>query len=245
MKRNVSYLVGVMGLVLAAISCSASNGTGMTAAQAFSDARVVRLVEAVSRGDYATANKALAAGANVNALGTDGISPLLWMFGETLDSKPVEYLLKAGANPNYRDEKHKASAMYIAAGGSRTTKILALLLKYKGDPNLLGPKDEPLLFTAVQQQRDDTIKLLVQSGADVNWTDRHNDTAANQAVVYARFDLIVYFLDHGLSSQLQELASEVEVHPATDDRKRDKDKVIEMLKSRGVHFPAFISRKVY
>jgi hypothetical protein len=57
--------------------------------------------------------------------------------------------------------------------------------------------------------------------------------------------VIVYFLDHGLSSHLQELASEVEVHPATDDRKRNKDKVIEMLKSRDVHFPAFISRKVH
>src|SRR5258708_4113430 len=136
--------------------------------------------------------------------------------------------------------------MYIAAGGEHTNKLLALLLKYKGDPDMLGPRDAPLLFTAVQQQRDDNIKLLVGSGADVNWTDRHKDTAANQAIDYARFDLIVYFLDHGLNSNLQDLASEVEscIVPANSDAQREKEKVIEMLKARGVKFPAFVRHKV-
>jgi ankyrin repeat protein len=245
MLRFWRDLFCALGVLIVTADCAANTGAGLTAQQAFSDPRVVALVEAVSRSDYASADKALKAGANVNAVGSDGISPLLWMLGAAPQVKPVEYLLKAGANPNYRDERHKASAMYIAAGGEHTNKLLALLLRYKGDPNMLGPRDVPLLFTAVQQQRDDNIKLLVGSGADVNWTDRHKDTAANQAIDYARFDLIVYFLDHGLTSNLQDLASEVEIRVVPNsDAQRQKEKVIEMLKARGVKFPAFVRHKV-
>src|SRR5258708_16922643 len=153
MLRFWRDLLCALGVLFVTANCAANTGAGMTAQQAFSDPRVVELVEAVSRGDYASADKALKAGANVNAVGSDGISPLLWMLGAAPQVKPVEYLLKAGANPNYRDEQHKASAMYIAAGGEHTNKFLTFLLKYKGAPYMLGPPAVPLLFTDGHQRR--------------------------------------------------------------------------------------------
>ena len=84
----------------------------MTAAQAFNDERIVRMLESVRRGDFAAANREVASGASVNAVGKDGISPLLWLMGEApRDTKKIEYLLDKGADPNYREPKLNASAL--------------------------------------------------------------------------------------------------------------------------------------
>lgn len=211
----------------------------------FADERVASLVIAVSSGDYGEADKALKSGADVNAVGVEGLTPLLWIMGTTLNVGKIEYLLKVGANPNYRDAKSMVSPMYLAAGGERAD-ILEVLLKYKGDPNLVGPGDELLLMVAVAQFRDTNIDLLLNYGVDINRSDKHNKTAANDAAIYGRYDLVAKFLDHGLTYDLQGLARTVEVRKvrAESEQQRWKDKVIEMLKARGAKFPAVIPRKV-
>lgn len=230
----------MIGTLAMSVGIAEGSGSGMTARQAFADEHVVKFVEAVARGRYAAADLEIKAGANVNAVGTDGISPLFGVMGETLDTDRLEYLLKKGADPNYREPKHQASVMYIAAGGDHTTKVLELLLWYKGDPNLLAPDGEPPLLTAVQENRGDNIKLLVRYGADVNWADHHGSTAASKAASYAQFDMVLFFLDHGLNSHLEQLAGKLQyvVVPANSGAERGKEKVIEILKARGVRFPS-------
>lgn len=139
-------------------------GAGMTAQQAFANPHTVMLLDALREHDYHGADQALAAGADVNAVGREGISPLLWLMGETLETRPMEYLLRAGANPNYQDQDTKASAMYFAVGGSRTAHVLELLLEHHGNSNLIGPRNQPLLVTALEQGRDDSIRLLLRYG---------------------------------------------------------------------------------
>jgi ankyrin repeat protein len=126
------WIVLMICLVLPVTSNAEVIVGGMTVRQAFPDERVAKLVEATVHGDYAEADKQLKAGADVNCTGTDGLSPLLWVIYEgrrTRDYHSTEYLLKAGANPNYRDAKQKRSAMYFAAGGD-SPELLDLLLKY-------------------------------------------------------------------------------------------------------------------
>lgn len=237
-----------LGLVAATSETSADTRYGgMTVREAFPDSRVARMVEAASGGDLAAVDEQIRAGADVNYVGTDGLSPLLWVLVESRrrqDLSGAEHLLKVGANPNYRDEKRKASAMALAAGGDSPT-ILELLLKYKGDPNLMGPRNEPLLHIAVGQFRKENIDLLLKYGADINIHQSDGDTAASKAAALGRFDLVAHFLDKGLSYNLQELAKDVEIRrvPAKSEAQRWKDKVIEMLKARGVTLPAFVPRK--
>lgn len=219
---------------------------GMPVRQAFPDERVAKLVEATVRGDYAEADKQLKAGADVNYIGTDGLSPLLWVIYEghrAHNYRGTQYLLKAGANPNYRDAKQKRSAMYYAAGGD-SPELLELLLKHKGDPNLLGAFNEPLLHAAVGEQRKENIELLLKYGADINIL-RDGRTAADHAVALGQFDLVALFLEKGLSYDLQGLAKGVESRhvPPNSDAQRWKDKVIALLKERGVKFPAFVPKK--
>jgi len=61
----------------------------------------------------------------------------------------------------------------------------------------------------------------------------------------AEFELVAYLLEQGLTYNLQDLAKDVEIRrvPANSDAQRSKDKVIEMLKARGVRFPAFVPAK--
>src|SRR5712692_3229535 len=238
-----------LGILLAmSVSYAETRYGGLTVREAFRDERVAHMVEAASRGDLGAVDAQIRAGADVNYMGTDGISPLLWVLVEGRHAhnlKGAEHLLKAGANPNYRDEKRKASAMALAAGGD-SPQILELLLKYKGDPNLIGPRGEPLLHIAAGEFRKENIDLLLKHGADINMHESTGTTAAQTAVRLGRFDITAYLLEKGLSYNLEGLAKSVEARrvPPNSEAQRWKDKVIEMLKERGVKFPAFTPRGI-
>ena len=242
MARWAPQLAFGVALAVAAGGTSAQvRYGGMSVRDAFPDERVARMVEAASRGDVGTVEAEIQAGADVNYVGTDGISPLLWVMVEARrrgDLSGLEHLLKAGANANYRDEKRKDSAMALA-GGDRP-RVLELLLKHKGNPNLIGPAGEPLLHIAAGQFRRENIDLLLKYGADINIHKDNGSTAAQVAARLGRFDLAAYLLDKGLSYNLQGLARSVEARhvPPNSEAQRWKNKVILMLKERGVDFPA-------
>lgn len=248
MAKITTNIFAVFMLLSIASGCSPTRLGGMTVEQAFPEARVAKLVEAVSDGDYTEADRQIKLGANINTIGTDGISPLLWVMA-TRNLKGTEYMLKAGADPNYRDEKRKASAMALAAGGNRPD-FLELLLKHKGNPNLIGPGDHTLLQIAARGLGDENenpshthgrenINLLLKYGADINghtvW-----GTAAHSALTYGRYDIVAFYLEKGLNYNLQGLAKSVEARiVGSPEQNRWKEKVIQMLKERGVKFPAF------
>lgn len=215
---------------------------GLTAEQAFTDARVARLVRAASSGDLKEVDAQIRAGADVNAVGAQGVTPLMWVL-TTHDLKAVEHLLKSGANPNYRDPECGISAMYFASGGNKP-KLLELLLKHGGDPNLRGTNAETMLQVAASECRRENIDILLQHGADINGHDGLRRSAADSALTRACFDITVYLLERGLTYDLRYLAKGVEGRIIQDnsDQKRWQDRAIEILKERGVKFPANVPR---
>lgn len=239
MKASKIIVIPLFLLVLYASSgCAETQSNGMTVQQIFLDEPTLKMVVAVSKGDFSDADKERAKGANVNAIGTDGFTPLLWVIHTTNKLGKIEYLLKAGANPNYKDPENNESAMSWAAE-DESPELLQLLLKYNGDTNLKGPAfDEPIICIAVKSFRDKNVKLLLASGADVNLSDRIGRTAADIAAGVGRFDLVIYFLNNGLNHNLQGLARSVEASYVDKQEQPNKDKVIEMLKKRGAIFPA-------
>lgn len=216
-----------------------------TVRETFSDSRVENLILAVGNRDYVEADMQVKAGAKINAQGYKGVTPLLWIMGTTLDPEKIEYILKTGGNPNYRDPETHASPMYLASGGDRPD-ILELLLKYKGDPNLPGPSGETMIKVALGQVREKNFDLLIKYGADINHIDKHGYSAADDAATFGRFDLVVRLLDMGLHQDFQRLAKTVDVRAVQpgSEQARWKETVIEMLKTRGARFPAFIPHRV-
>ncbi len=94
-------------------------------------------LRATAAGDVSALEKALAAGADPNARGRRGWTPLMHAAtkGYTLLVPP---LLKAGAKPNLR-AADGATALFIAAL-HRQSGIIAMLMKAGADPTLKGPK---------------------------------------------------------------------------------------------------------
>lgn len=209
--------------------------------ESFPSKPVASFIRAVINNNFNEAGNLIKSGVDINSTGLNGITPLLWVMSTTKDLRKIEFLLNSGANPNYRDNKNQTSAMFFAAGGDEP-KILELLLKNGGNPDLLGPRGENLLMIAISQSRDENLKMLLDYGANVNFYDHHNDTVANKAARYGRFDLIAALLNRGLTHNMQELAKDVEINtiPADSEQQQWKVKVIEMLKERGATFPAFV-----
>jgi ankyrin repeat protein len=211
----------------------------MTAREAFPDPQAAALVEAAERGDLEQLDAAIRSGANVNAVGKQGVTPLIWVLG-TRNKQATERLLQAGANPNHKgfggaDE----SAMSLAAGGNDPA-LLELLLKHRGDPNIIGPRNRPVLHIAALGDRRENMQVLLKYGADINIHTQDRRTAGDVAAAMGNFDQVAYLLEQGLSYDLKGLAQSVEIRqvPRASEQYQWKLKVIEMLKSRGVKFPA-------
>lgn len=237
-------LCALASCVIATAGCLASRVGNMTAHEVFADERVAKMVDAAVDGDLVAIDRYIKAGANVNAIGKDGISPLLFVLISHA-FKGAEHLLKAGANPNYKEPKDNYSAMLLAAGGN-LPEVLELLLKYGGDPNLRGYANEPMLFIAVGQFRKENIDILLRHGADINVHmggkfSNADDTAADVAMALGRFDLAADLIDRGLNYNIQRMAATAEIRQVSpsSEQQRWKDKVIELLKARGACFPAF------
>jgi len=228
----------VISITILLAGCATRFG-GMTVTDAFPDERVSGLVLAVCWGNFTEADRELKAGADINKVGREGISPLIWVMVTTKNASKMEYMLTHGANPNYRGGQAGASAMYFAAGGDRPD-LLKLLLEHGGDPDLAVPHGYTPLGIAVLQRRFENIKLLIEHGADMRYSTLPKaESVANTAAGQGRFDYVAYFLEKGLDHNLPDLAKDVYIRhvPPNSDAQRWKDKVIEMLKARGVKYP--------
>lgn len=238
---NIRWMLVIVlwGIAMSGVEAATQVG-GMTIEQAFPDPRVVHLVEAASSGDANQVKAKIKAGADVNYVGTKGMTPLVWLYFQNRQ-RGIEFLLDDGADPNYREPVRGVSILSMAAHDNET-ELLELLLKHKGNPDLVGPDGRSLLQLAVFARNRKSIDLLLQYGANVNLVDSRNETAANTAVGFGQFDVAAQFLERGLVHNLQDLAKDVEIStvPQYSDAQRWKEKVIEMLKARGVKFPAFV-----
>ena len=66
----------------------------------YEDLLLVDLCKAISKKNALEIERLIAAGADVNKIGKEGMTPLLWAFVVDDDPRPFGCLLKNGANPN-------------------------------------------------------------------------------------------------------------------------------------------------
>lgn len=232
---NIKVILLLMLMLVSA--CKASELGGMKAEDAFTDAKTAAFVKAVSKNDFSQADALLAQGVDINTVGTEGITPLLWVMLTERSVKSTEYMLRNKADPNYVVPERMVSAMYFVAGGNRKD-LLELVLKYGGNPNLVGPRDQSMLMVAITQRREEYFDMLLAHGAELNWRNRHGDSAPWQTLTPGRFDWTLYFLEKGYNNDLQDLANDVETVPASEQMLPWKVKVIDYLKAKGAVFPA-------
>lgn len=201
-KLTPLILAAILGACVTAIPMFATGNelvfAGRTAQEAFRDDGVVNLLKAVIKSDAIEAKRLIDSGVNVNALGLDGVTPLIWMQGVN-DLNAMKLLLEFGADPNQFEVDGIGTPVWLAAGGGRK-EVLNLLLNHGGNPNLVYGNDSPLT-EAISNLHLDCAQLLLQSGADINSHEGH-DSAMSAAMLVVRFDYALWLIEHGYTYDL-------------------------------------------
>ena len=124
------------------------------------------LLEAVESGDHAAAMRLLSAkGANVNYLGADGATPIMYAAANN-DLELVRALIKAGADVKLANQFGSSALTEAAIIGS--APVISALLKAGADPNYKTPDGETPLMAAARSGKVDAAAQLVDAGADIN-----------------------------------------------------------------------------
>jgi len=124
--------------------------------------------------------------------------------------RSVEVLLKLGADPNLKNKSAGYSAMHDAAIAP-TTRYVNILLKYKGNPNIVSGGDYRdtiaqktplnLAITYSDEKNFPKVRSLVQAGADVNYYWKgyiySPGSPLSDAVSQYKFDIALYLLEQG------------------------------------------------
>ena len=161
----------------AALLCISLAAPGITSSQGmfmkpldsskyFPDPKVAAFVEDVQNGNVERVKKAIAAGQDPNAQGSDGFRPIHFIF-PAKTSEVAKILLTAGADPNVRIAS-KNTALHYAVQ-QPNPDFTAVLLEHRADPNAKGASDKPVLINALASTASDVIiRMLAKAGADIN-----------------------------------------------------------------------------
>lgn len=123
--------------------------------------------------DKATAQALVAAGADLKATDSKGMTPLHWVARTFTGGgvKPeeiagrkaaAEVLLAAGADPNARDTEMEDTPLYFA----NHKAIVEVLLAHGADVNARDEYNQTPIYRLVRTAGDDVITLLLSKGAD-------------------------------------------------------------------------------
>ncbi|MGM3183195.1 ankyrin repeat domain-containing protein [Dickeya oryzae] len=219
-----------------------TGGQNMQASEFFKPP-MVNVLSNIQKGDEAAARQQLAQGVNLNVLGAEGITPLLWLMMQQ-DKDGARLALKLGADPNFRTGTG-TTAVNMAAG-AKSPEWLKMMLDAGGDPNSLDHNKVPALFSAINEERWADIKLLVERGADVNLTDGQKTTSAHYAAYINQYEIAYWLIEHGAnintySATGASLAWTVEDSLSLMDHRSPHYpwalKVKQLLQQRGIKFP--------
>ena len=157
-------------LLIAVVACKDSDmnlrgGTMVKASAVYTDEGVIKLAEAVKKGNSKQIKALIAEGVNPNAQGEKGYNLLMWaMLNKS--KKGLVALLEAGANPAVKNDA--GSTILHWAASANDPSYLTLLLEQGVDPNLRGKSGASALRDAIMGDRETQLRALLAAGADPN-----------------------------------------------------------------------------
>jgi hypothetical protein len=205
---------------------------GWKAENYFEDARVIALCRSIEQNDIPEMERLIAAGANVNAVGKDGMTLLMWAFPERKLER-FESLLKHGADPNIVIQSdfgtrhqpfhpyptggavvedrgcHAGQSVTLLAARSPVIEYLKMVLEHDGNANQIdGGTGESPLDVALDRHLSDgaqRVDMLIAKGADPNRYCKYKLAfPAMQAVTNNRFDIALALLKAGADPKLEQ-----------------------------------------
>lgn len=248
----------IHGLFIAAVVTSSAISVGcvypkdakeklasMKAEDYFDDSASRGLVAAVIQADDDMVASAIRDGADVNVVGRDGMTPLMWAI---IKDSPRGFglLVKNGADVSVaafrKVEAGKSPSVAELASGAENPSFLREMLANGADPNQkCRAIDGTLIFAAVWHRRTESLRLLVDAGADIEIRNKQRETPVQMANSTG---------DYEMMWQLVEAGADIDLRDAFDNRLVDQvmnpqrqidpaqkpwyDKVIAELEKRGL-----------
>ena len=227
-------------LILIGFFINCANGVDNKMDTLFSEKKDVPLESAIMADDRTAIAQALALGANVNARGTNGITPLM-LAVDRLKVHAVDELLAHGANPNLKAADRNSAVSLAVENYSRSPEIMTTVIKGGGDPNIRRPDDDPVIMRFVNDCNCEFIRRMKTLGADLNITTRSEDPIITSAGLRCDWDVVWCLIELGAkydyeSTSRQPLSSSLaDKFPSPDSPIYPyKKKVWQFLKDHGI-----------
>ena len=212
----------------------------------FADPTIRDLSRAACEGNAPAVRSAVQAGADPNAVGRDGITPLAWAV-RCESVAGVKALLAAGANPDQVIGDRFTSVVYLAASGDDPGPLEVLLGAGASAESYSLKSDRTAMTQALLHgitSGDWRAWNLLLPKVDINRPyDKFGETIALRAAYFNQFELVVQLLERGYDYRILELAKVVaDAGNLTEHAASWQRKAIQMLERRGVVFPVAPSR---
>jgi ankyrin repeat protein len=238
MRSWTLLLISILGLS----GCPALWAAQANVADFFASGPGLSLAQAAAEGGTDKLAALVAAGADVNSRGVEGMTPLLWALSRL--SKPgVAWLLEHRANPNIVFSRDGSSATSFAAK-LEDQWFLNEILAHGGDINLRNPLNgRTPLVEAMASMRHANVRTLIAAGADLNTVDTLGLTPLMEAAMNQKYDLVYDMLIAGADATFQPAALHGKTVLSVIRRSRVPQdapmyqwqlKVIELLKQKGL-----------
>lgn len=179
----------------------------MTVADMFpGDEMTQALAQAVSKGDIREIDALVAQGADVNAQGTRGYTPLIWALSHP-NKKGFKRLLEHGADPNLQNPGSDFSPLYWAVMRSSpmtdnlNLDYLRMMFEIgNADPNLHGLEWGKMpVEWAMLSSEEYIFALFVEQGLNIDQTGGHDVSLVNCASSVKNFKLVYWMLENGVN----------------------------------------------
>ena len=162
---KIEVLISALVIAVAITLWSQWSGNRTTPMQ-FSGQDAV-LEQAIAADDPAAVNSAIAGGADVNARGAVGVTPLLYAVG-TGKLRAAQALIAKGANPNLEDDEGDTAVTLAVNRYANQPELLTMVLEAGGNPNQLRPDGDPVIVRFINGANLDAITLMQSKGADMS-----------------------------------------------------------------------------
>ncbi|GJQ86694.1 hypothetical protein Trydic_g19789 [Trypoxylus dichotomus] len=138
------------------------------------------------------------------------------------DKEIITFLLQHGANPNYMREVDRMPLEIAIKNGD--DDIVRILLAHKANINV--EYENTPLRCAITTQNMNIIRMLLQSGADVDYVDRSNRTPLIYAIMTENKDIVQLLLEYKADVNLKSNNGYIPLCVAIETQKLE---VIELL----------------
>jgi len=178
-------------------------------------------LKAVYAKNIALMEKLLKDGADINVTEKNGLSTPLSIAAGNGDLEVVSFLLSKGANPQ-GVQALPNFPIYLAISKNHPT-VVNKFLDVGISPNYAWTDRNggTLLITAVQLGNLDIVKLLIQRGADVNFTGNGDYSPLYRSIIYDYFSTFEFLVSKGacLNERDKAALSELEWEKTEQDKK--------------------------